>query len=120
MKCLSCQKEFESKRKDARYCSAYCRVKASRSDDTDKNDTDKNDTDNQLSVATDKTPKSKLLITEADEWRREYLEDNAEFFTQQLEDTKDCPVCNDVRATYGSKSLYKFCSVHLRIPRLAS
>ena len=118
MRCLSCKKDFISKRKDARYCSDACRKADSRRIKSD-NKADKMSEIIKKDVRDNGTLKGKIQITEADEWRRDYLEDNAEFFTQQLEDTKDCPVCNDVRATYGSKSLYKFCSVHLRIPRLA-
>lgn len=34
MKCIICNKDFESKRSDAKYCSTKCRVAASRKTDT--------------------------------------------------------------------------------------
>ena len=52
MKCINCGEEFESKRADARYCSASCRKTASRNV-TDNHVTDKNVTD-KLKDVTDK------------------------------------------------------------------
>lgn len=55
MKCLNCNQEFTSKRADAKYCSASCKLKYNRikTTDTDNNDTD-NDTDNSKPLDTDK------------------------------------------------------------------
>ena len=55
MKCLNCNKEFEAKRTDAKFCSSLCRVTHNRV--TDKSVTDKLPvivTDNETDIVTDK------------------------------------------------------------------
>jgi len=78
MKCYTCQKEFESKRTDAKFCSASCRVTFNRNK---VSVTDKSVTDNPVSSVTDKV---KINVVPKDEWRRDYLEEHASFFYREV------------------------------------
>jgi hypothetical protein len=107
MKCQTCQKDFISKRTDAKFCSSTCRSKASRVA------TDNFATDNSVSVATDKV---KINIVPKDEWRRDYLEEHAEFFITRVEETKGCKWCVSIRKQFGSD--FMFCPDHLQFVKM--
>ena len=107
--CQICQKEFESKRADAKFCSSKCRKASSRGV------TDNYVTDNSTDNVTDKLVK--INIVPKDEWRRDYLEEHAEFFIKRLKETKECPKCKSIREQF--KSEFMFCPKDLQFPKLA-
>ena len=53
-KCIQCEKEFEAKRTDQKFCSASCRLKCFR--ETDNFETGKNETSNETSKSVKKEP----------------------------------------------------------------
>jgi hypothetical protein len=108
MKCYTCLKEFEPTRADAKFCSANCRVTFSRNK---VSVTDKSVTDNPVYSVTDK-----FNIVPKDDWRRDYLEEHAEFFLGRYEETKDCPTCSLIRKQFESE--FMFCSKHLKFPKI--
>ena len=63
MKCLNCDKSFESKRKDQQYCSSNCRLKAFRNKESVSNETNDSkppETDNEP-LRNDTTKSEKCL-----------------------------------------------------------
>jgi len=104
MRCQTCQKEFEPKRKTAKYCSAKCRKLAFQ----------------EVSVPEKivESGNAKINIVPKDEWRRDYLEEHAEFFLRRYEETKDCPKCNSIREQF--KSEFMFCPNDLLFPKYES
>jgi len=113
MKCKQCGSEIEQiGNRIKEYCSDKCRMAFKRSNPNIQSEQIQSEQHKKVQSE----QKEIIDIIPGDEWRRDYLEEHAQKFKENYENTKDCTKCIEVRSQF-SRSRYSFCPTHAKYVR---